>query len=940
MKDQDWKRALELYEAASDLPEPEAYALLNSLSDQPALVERVSKMLGATGESAGAVKTNTEDRFVNFLIGRYEATGLLGRGSTGEVYAGLDRELGRPVALKTMSSDFAKTNSAMKRFVREAQAASALNHPNIVTVHEVITWNSAPVIVMELVEGKPLRVLCGQPMPVAVAIRIGTQVMEALSCAHSNGIVHRDLKPENIMVRPDGYVRVLDFGLAHRTFLDPVSGSESEASSSTAGLPVGTLRYMSPEQCRGETATPASDVFAVGMILYEILAGRHPFYADSPLDTAHAIVWKRPPSLSRANPAVPEVLENLIFQMLAKRAESRPASQDVAKALKEIGDRSSSVTVWPRLAQAACAAGLAALVIAAGAIWFIRPSVSRRPAERALSSEVAITPIAGLLGVERFPNLSRDGTRVAFEFSSESSPISHVYIKDLSTSQLTRVTDGDLPDYQPVFSPDGKMLAFFRIEDGVPKVMLLPSTGGTPRKVGQVSGVSFGLRIMTWDSRGEDLIVSDGLGKPEVQIALFSLSLRTGVKRQLTFPNPRQIDCMPSVSPDGRSLGFARTTEHATGFIWAIPMVGGLPVADENQRRLLTASIEGIFDWNWSNDGRGLLMCRRKGAKAYLWWFPIGEGAPVRVAGIDDEVAQISLSPVGSRLIYAGPTIQNTSIWRYALPPATEPPKRLIASARLDMDPRYSPDGKNIAFASMRSASGQINLWICASDGSNQRQVASFPDPNAYAIGSPSWSPDGRWIAFDGGLTGTKSGIYLLDVLGGKHKRLTPSETEDSLPSWSHDGRSIFYSSHIGGRQNIWKISISGGAPVQVTRDGGFESYASVDGQALYFTKVDRPGIWRIPLPEGEEELVPGLEKMRGRDWEGSSKGIYFVAPSRPLALEFFDFSSHRLTRVRQIPVPSPDVYRGLSVAPDERSIIYLQSEAGRSNVMVANNFR
>jgi serine/threonine protein kinase len=268
MNDPQWKRVLELYDSLGNLPQDAAQAFLDSSAEDPAVVREVVAMLGSLRETqsdvgVSAVPEAPQPQCAGGSIGRYDIIKLVGRGSTGDVYAGHDRELERTVALKFMSVEFAATAVAAESFIREARAASALNHPNIVTVHEVISWKSLPVIVMEFVEGELLRSFCGSPLPLPRAILIGSQIMQALAFAHSAGIVHRDLKPENVMVRSDGIVKILDLGLARQTMVE----SARQNISSTAGLPVGTLRYMSPEQCRGEAATPASDVFAAGIIL-------------------------------------------------------------------------------------------------------------------------------------------------------------------------------------------------------------------------------------------------------------------------------------------------------------------------------------------------------------------------------------------------------------------------------------------------------------------------------------------------------------------------------------------------------------------------------------------------------------------------------------------------------------------------------------------------
>jgi dipeptidyl aminopeptidase/acylaminoacyl peptidase len=230
---------------------------------------------------------------------------------------------------------------------------------------------------------------------------------------------------------------------------------------------------------------------------------------------------------------------------------------------------------------------------------------------------------------------------------------------------------------------------------------------------------------------------------------------------------------------------------------------------------------------------------------------------------------------------------------------------------------------------------------MCAKDGSNQRQIVMFEEPGQHAVGSPKWSPDGRWIAFDADLPGKTKAIYLLDVLGGKPKRLTTTTgSADSVPSWSRDGRSIYYSGYRGGRNNIWKLPVDGGPPVQITHDGGFESYESSDGKFLYHTRVGKHGIWRTSLPAGKDEAVAGLETFTGRCWEGSAKGIYFVSPSKSTTLQFFNFSNQQITRIRELPVAPARTYRGLSVSPDGRSMLYLQLDPALTNVMVVSNFR
>jgi tetratricopeptide (TPR) repeat protein len=270
---------------------------------------------------------------VGRTVGKYEITGELGRGGMGSVYLGRDLRLGRAVALKFLHEPAGQDRAAAGRLFREAEAASALNHPNIVTVFDIGEDPSGCFIAMELIEGHTLRSLAAGGLSVDKVADIGVQVAKALDAAHAAGIVHRDIKPENIMVRTDGYVKVLDFGLAR---LAPESGAAVKRETITATRPgslLGTLRYMSPEQGRCEAVAAASDVFSLGIVLYELATGRHPFESDSELGTLHGILTHAPMPPARVNPGVSRALDALVMTMLEKEPERRPAAREVAAAL-------------------------------------------------------------------------------------------------------------------------------------------------------------------------------------------------------------------------------------------------------------------------------------------------------------------------------------------------------------------------------------------------------------------------------------------------------------------------------------------------------------------------------------------------------------------------------------------------------------------------------
>jgi serine/threonine-protein kinase len=272
-------------------------------------------------------------------LGAYQVTELLGVGGMGEVYCAQDSRLGREVVLKLLPAQFTTDADRMSRFEQEARAASALNHPNIVTVYELGEAEAVRYIAMERVRGKTLRALAGQSQGGDYLAALGRQTAEALAVAHAEGITHRDIKPENIMVRDDGYVKVLDFGLARLTFAQEKSPAVAAAHRTNPGMMLGTVAYMSPEQAQGEPVTTASDVFSLGVVLYELAMGLHPFEAPTILATLQAIVSLPPRAPAQANPLIPAALEELIMQMLAKEAAARPTAQMVASALAEMREQ-------------------------------------------------------------------------------------------------------------------------------------------------------------------------------------------------------------------------------------------------------------------------------------------------------------------------------------------------------------------------------------------------------------------------------------------------------------------------------------------------------------------------------------------------------------------------------------------------------------------------
>jgi predicted ATPase/serine/threonine protein kinase len=347
VKAREYAKVERLYHAALELPRERRDAFLaDACGGDAALRREVDSLLIADAEAGEFIATPALEIAARWVardhdaetlrgtIGVYDELSLIGRGGMGQVYRARDTRLGRTVAVKMLRPAFTSNAELTRRFEQEARAASSLNHPNIVTIYEIGEIDGRRFLAMEFVEGQSLAAMIGRPGAVASVARIGAQLAQALAVAHAAGIVHRDIKPENVIVRADGYVKLLDFGLAR--LLSSANAGGGRDTTRASGTVLGTPRYMSPEQARGEPAGSASDVFSLGVVLYELATGTHPFESDSTLGLLHAIATRPAPSVVSARPEIPARLGRVLDRMLQKSAAARPSAGDVESELRTL----------------------------------------------------------------------------------------------------------------------------------------------------------------------------------------------------------------------------------------------------------------------------------------------------------------------------------------------------------------------------------------------------------------------------------------------------------------------------------------------------------------------------------------------------------------------------------------------------------------------------
>jgi serine/threonine protein kinase/Tol biopolymer transport system component len=914
---------------------------LGDSADEPRFVETVPRrgyrfifpvepVPDEVAESASPVQSfASSGNLMGQTVSHYRVLEKLGKGAMGVVYKAEDLKLGRKVALKFLTEELSTDAKARERFQREARAASALNHPNICTVYEVDEYTGLPLIAMEYVAGKSLdQLIAAKRIPMDEIVSCAVQITDALAQAHAAGIIHRDLKPSNIMVSPDGLVKVLDFGLAKIERPAP-EVSRTETLMTNPGVVMGTARYMSPEQALGREVDQRTDIFSIGVVLYELATGHPPFLGDTTSAVIDAILHKAPAPPLQVNPSLTPEVARIIEKALEKDRDLRYQTagemrSDLKRATRQPQrEDESRVGRKSRLAWVA----IVSLVLtgAAGLWWrYVRVIPDVGVAAR-------VIPLTTYSGSQFAPALSPDGKQVAFSWNGEKGDNYDVYVKLVDAGTPLRLTTNPVVEWFPAWSPDGRYIAFSRLLPNTRttpnlhvEIWRVPALGGPERKLGETKwpGIS-------WSPDGNFLAVVDNSGSPGEPFHISLLAVETGDKRRLTSPKRGPGDHAPKFSPDGRTLAFVRELTLAGSEVYLLPISGG---GSTGEPRRLTFDDSDVMGLDWTGDSRNIIYSSSRPGASGLWMIPASGGTPRRLAVTGENAGSLSVSRTGNRLVYSR-FVGDANIWRIPGPSAsdkTSPPLKLIGSKQQDHSPAFSPEGKSIAFVSDRTGSSEI--WVCDSDGHNSVQVTSFGGPE---MGRPRWSPDSRKIAFNSSKEG-RTDIYIVGVDGGPVRRAT-REASNARPSWSRDGRWIYFGSDRSGEWQMWKVPDQGGAAIQVTKRGGREATESADGKFVYYAKMQVRGIWRVPVDGGEETQVLDQGEM-GR-WALTSRGIYVLADR---AIKFYGFGTRQWTTIKEfsIEVNLNVADTSFTVSPDDRWILYTQLDNAGSDLMLVENYR
>jgi serine/threonine protein kinase/Tol biopolymer transport system component len=870
--------------------------------------------------------------FSNQPLGRYQVLELLGRGGMGEVYRARDASLGRDLAIKILPPDLTRDRGRVERFMQEARAASALNHPHLTAIYEIGT-EPVHYIAMELVEGRTLRaVLEGGRPELKRALDWLLQVCDALGAAHGAGVVHRDIKPENIMIGDNGYAKVLDFGVAKLRSIDPQTNAEdaTRAALTDAGMMVGTSGYMSPEQARGQVADERSDVFAFGSVLYECITGTQAFDAPSVVERMNQVITAEPAPLAVRAPAAPADLGRIVRKCLAKDPDDRyQTMKELAIDLRDVRRQlESRLTPAPALqpvpAITAASSWRTPLVWTAAAVAIVIATLLIYQRQAPAPATANALP-SSRISIERLTN---SGNTIDSAISADGAYLAHIeavgsrqtlWIRDLKTGQDRQlVPEGPYAFYGVKMSRDGREV-FYTVRGtgyGAGRLYAIPREGGEPRLVLNriVTPVTFspdGRQLAFYreqypDQESSALMIADSDGKSERLLAT----------RRAPEAFTPGFFVAASWSPDGRTIAASvRNRRASTATLMTFDAVSG------DARELLTAA-DDVTHTQWLPDGSGIVYVLRPfttlGADSgQLWLKPFPDGPPQPITSDLLDYRQSSITADGGLVAVGG----DLRAQLYVVPLDGSPLKR-IQSERFDgfQGLIQLRDG---SFISTTMANGQTQIMRLSQDG-NVRTVLT----SGRARTMPAVSPDESMIAFVSRNDG-KFGVWTMTI-DGREEKLVAEIASPNWLSFTPDGRHIICTSYGSIGPSTWRIPVDGGQALEIARqldratvspDGkwlGGVFNGSVNAQSM------TPMMSVVPI-DGSSPLrtlfaMPTATGSGVLTWARDSSGIIASSNER-FNLFFFSLAGGPPKRLTNLGDQEDVIFRG-ALSADGKSIV------------------
>jgi len=872
MTPERWQQIKSILEDALETPLQERSAFLDqACSDDAEMRKELDSLLKSNEEVRSGFLYSTFPPVTlirGSRIGEYEVRTLVGSGGMGEVYRARDTRLDRDVAIKVLPAYLSSDRDRVRRFEQEALATAALNHPNILSVFQFGSFEGAPYLVTELLDGETLGELIRRGhIAQRKAIDLAAQIAQGLAAAHGKGIVHRDLKPENIFMTKDGRIKILDFGLAKLIGLEPRHNALTSADTEP-GMIMGTASYMAPEQVRGQAADNRSDIFAFGTIMYEMLSGKRAFHRETSADTMSAILKEDPAPLPE--PLSP-ALSRIVRRCLEKNPEQRfQSASDLGFSLEAITTMSDTSTAqfvakpsrtWPIVGGVLLAvAGLLAAVL-----WLEKSLPSNHNVSQVkFSVELPSNDTIGEF-VGSSVALSKDGSKLAYvvNHGTERS----IFIRPLNQLDGTSVA-GTERGSAPFFSPDGEWLGF--AADG--KLKKVGLKGGQPQTLCDVAVMPGA----TWGP--DDTIVYS----PNFNLGLFAISGRGGKPRRLTTPNHGEYHILPDFVPGRKEVLFT---------IWNAT-ISSLDGAKTAVLSLDTGEVRVILEGGWSAryaPGRLLYIQGESLLSVPFDWEHLrATGRPEEIAGgiwknLYVGVAYLATANNGTLAYVPGEASgpQRSLVWVNRTGE-----RQVISRARRSYStPRLSPDGRHIAMWIMHDIVG--NIWTYDPARDTFGRLTFFGDDHTVA-----WSPNGKQVAFESSRNGPHQ-LFIVSAEGGDPAQITSGNNEHYLCDWSPDGRHLAYVEwDLERGADLWTIELGSNASPQPVAQSEFaekQGTFSPDGRWIAFTS-DESGqseiyVQPFPGPGPKRQISNGGGEEPA--WSHSGRELFYRWGGRMLAAQF-----------------------------------------------------
>jgi serine/threonine protein kinase len=890
-------------------------------------------------------------------VSHYRIVEKLGGGGMGIVYKAEDTDLGRFVALKFLPDDVAQNPQALERFRREARAASALNHPNICTIHEIGRHDAHTFIVMEFLEGATLKNrIAGRPMDLDTILSLAVEISDALDAAHAKGIVHRDIKPANIFVTSRGHAKVLDFGLAKVT---PTLGSGSQNPGSdcdtgtfdehqltSPGSALGTVAYMSPEQVRGKELDPRTDLFSFGAVLYEMATGTLPFRGDTSGLIFDAILNRAFPSPARLNPNLPTELERIIAKALEKDRDLRyQHSADMRSDLKRMirdtdAAHSSSARGIP-LSQGldsnpphayTSASTPAAPQTASSAAFHSSGSHALPPLSAPAKSKVipAITLLlilaAAFAAYHFFFNRQANGPATVQQISHWHKPISQamlspdghtiafisyvqgyeqVFVMLTSGGDPLQLTTDEGNKFLNDFSSDGTRI-YYQRELGEREVWEIPTLGGTPTRV--VEGENYfsapdGKSFFYIDQSNNGLMQSSAGGASAKLVHNFSQDALF-FEQFLFFPDGTNllVLAVKKDSTPGNLLLFRfNLATNQLSALGELSSQGGATWGEPGKTLLFHREVNGIVNlWEYNLESKRYTQ---------LTFGPGPDGFPMKIPGADG-IFFINGKDSGYLSVYDLHTKTSTDI-----------------VPDLATQPTLSRDGKRVMYVTAPEPN-KNELWVADIDGNNQTKLAEFKQ-----IGAGDWSPDGVEVTYTKMTHGADQN-FVVNTDGSHLRQLPPSAPNTESGTWSHSGNELYFSGYDKPTDPLstWKMNQNGSAPELFVQHCGYAMDSSPDGKYVLASMMygDRVGIYELSLADRKcTTLVPGVTTFIPRFSQDGKFILYSISARGEVILYRIPWSNGKITgpsqQVLKLPFAFPQRFGGnaYDIARDLSKIVY-----------------